>query len=320
MDVISLYQNGIYSVVAPLGTALTEEQLKISWTYTTKPTIMFDGDSAGIRASYKTAIMALPLITSKNFLQFITLPSGYDPDSYINEFSFDNFVKFLKYPNSLIEFIFEQSSNTISLDKADEKISYDKYLDDLIETIKDSKIKYFYKNEFKSLFFNKIRNLSTSKQKRNFSNKKDINLNQKQNLSFISSAINNYKYREKILEKLFNSQILKNNEIDFLNELRKKEVIKLKKDDILKKYNQGNFSELLKICISSQIYKLFPYSSPTFDPQESFEETINSIDNLNTRLSNLKKINKSLDTFVKNANTLNWNELQSINNEITNEN
>ena len=57
MDVISLYQNGIQSVVAPLGTALTEEQLSLAWKYSSKPTIMFDGDKAGLRASFKLALM-----------------------------------------------------------------------------------------------------------------------------------------------------------------------------------------------------------------------------------------------------------------------
>ena len=320
MDVISLYQNGIFSVVAPLGTALTEEQLNLSWNYSSKPTIMFDGDNAGIRASYKTAIMALPIINNKNFLQFATLPSEYDPDSYINKFSFKEFVEYLKNPESLIQFIFEHSSKTISLNNADEKISYDKYLDDLIETIKDSKTKYFYKSEFKSLFFNKIRNLGISKKQKNkVFNKREINLNEKQNLSFISSAINNLEFREKIIEALFRSKILDKKEMDFLDQLRKKENIKLRNDEIIQKFGKEIFEEIIKNSTSPQIYQLFPYSSPLFDPQDAYEEIIKSINNLNTRLSNLKKINKSLDTFVKNSNTLNWNELQSINNEITND-
>ena len=158
MDVISLNQNGISSVVAPLGTALTEEQLKLSWKYCSKPTIMFDGDTAGLRASYKSSILALSLVTSKNFLQFVILPEGYDPDSYINKVSFSKFIERLKMPESLSQFVFNQSIKSVSLDKVDEKIMYDKYLDELIETIKDKKIQYFYKNEFKSLFFNRIKN------------------------------------------------------------------------------------------------------------------------------------------------------------------
>ena len=152
MDVISLDQKGISSVVAPLGTSFTEDQLKLAWKYSTKPTIMFDGDGAGIRASYKAAVMALPLISAKSFLQFITLSEGFDPDSYINKVSLNKFIEKLKNPEPLSEFIFNQSVKSMSLDKVDEKISYDKYLDDLIENIKDKKTQFFYKNEFKSLF------------------------------------------------------------------------------------------------------------------------------------------------------------------------
>ena len=157
MDIISLNQNGIYSVVAPLGTALTEEQLNLAWKYSSKPTIMFDGDSSGVRASYKVAIMALSLISPNKYLQFISLPSDIDPDTYINEYSLKNFLSILKNPEPLSHFIFNQSIKSVSLNKVDEKISYDKYLDDLVDTIKDKKSQYFYKNEFKSLFFNNIR-------------------------------------------------------------------------------------------------------------------------------------------------------------------
>ena len=70
--VLGLDQNGINSVVAPLGTALTEEQLYLAWKYSNKPTIMFDGDNSGVRASYKAAIMALSLVSPNKFLQFIS--------------------------------------------------------------------------------------------------------------------------------------------------------------------------------------------------------------------------------------------------------
>ena len=103
----------------------------LAWKYCLKPTIMFDGDAAGLRASYKSAILALSLISSKNFLQFVTLPEEFDPDSYINEVSFEDFLQKLKNPSSLSEFIFNQSVKSISLLNVDEKISYDKYLDDL---------------------------------------------------------------------------------------------------------------------------------------------------------------------------------------------
>jgi len=319
MDVISLNQNGISSVVAPLGTALTENQLELAWKYSVKPTIMFDSDTAGIRASYKSAIMSLPLISPKKFLQFVILPQGYDPDKYINEVSLNEFIKKLKKPESLSNFIFNQSVKSLSLENTDEKISYDKYLDDLIETIKDKKIKYFYKNDFKSLFFKKIRKLNNPNNKNLNIKKTTIDLSKKQILSFFSAAINNISYRQKILDALSNSTLLEEININLINELKKNEIINLKKDKILLKFSNSTHINLLKECLSNQIYELFPYSSPSFDPQLSYEELIKSINNLNTRLLNLKKINKSLDNFVNNSNALNWSELQSINIEIIDE-
>ena len=64
----------------------------------------------------------LPLPTSpypgylspNKYLQFIKLPLNYDPDSYINQFSYNNFITILKKPISIIDFIFEQSSSSIA--------------------------------------------------------------------------------------------------------------------------------------------------------------------------------------------------------------
>ena len=76
---------------------------------------------------------------------------------------------------------------------------------------------------------------------------------------------------------------------------------------------------MFKECMSFEICQLFPYASASFDPQKSLQEVKKSLKNLNTRLSNLKKINKSLDEFINNSNQLNWNDLQSINIEILDE-
>ncbi len=320
MDVISLNQNGINSVVAPLGTALTEEQLYLAWKYSNKPTIMFDGDNSGVRASYKAAIMALSLVSPNKFLQFISLPSDIDPDQYINEYTIENFLKILKNPDPLSHFIFNQSIKSISLNKVDEKISYDKYLDDLIKTIKDKKAQYFYKSEFKSLFFNSIRNKDKSKSPYKFSKTSpQINLNKIQNLSFIATIINHPSIRNEVLEECLRSELFNEDEQSLLKELKSERFSKLKKEEILKVLDIQIYIKIIKQSLSTKIYKLFPYSSPSYDPQKSKEETQNSLKNLNTRLLNLKKINKSLDTFVKESNQLNWDDLQKINIEITNE-
>lgn len=320
MDVISLNQNGISSVVAPLGTALTEDQLNLSWVYSSKPTIMFDGDTAGIRAAYKSSIMSLPLLTPKKLLQFITLPNNFDPDTYINAVSLKQFISKLKKPEPITEFIINQSIKTVALEKVDEKISYDNYLDELLETIKDKKIQYFYKNEFKSLFFKKIREINNNKNLKKFSpNKLENNLSKKQTLSFFAAGINHISVRKDILDRILTTELIDKHEKEFVIKLIKVDIINLKTDQILTKFSKSTFNTILIGALSSDIYDLFPYSSPKFDPIKALEEVTKSLDNLNTRLSNLKKINKSLDTFVNDTNHLNWSELQSINTEILDE-
>ena len=143
MDVIALHEAGIHSAVAPLGTSLTEEQLILSWRFVDKPTIMFDGDSAGIKATYKAALLSLPLLNPKKFIQIILLPNELDPDSFLKKFSLNELVKILKKPISLIDFIFNESSKTLNIKNTDDKIIFDKYLDDITDIIKDKKIKYF---------------------------------------------------------------------------------------------------------------------------------------------------------------------------------
>jgi len=106
MDVISLFEKGIESVVSPLGTALTNQQLNLAWKYCSKPTIMFDGDNAGLRAAYKSALMSLEYISANKFLQFITLPNNQDPDSFVNTKSLDIFIQILKKPISLVILFF----------------------------------------------------------------------------------------------------------------------------------------------------------------------------------------------------------------------
>ena len=82
-DVIALHQANIPGAVAPLGTALTEDQLALLWRLSPAPVLCFDGDAAGQRAAARVLDMALPLIGVDRGLRFMTLPAGDDPDSLI---------------------------------------------------------------------------------------------------------------------------------------------------------------------------------------------------------------------------------------------
>jgi DNA primase len=83
MDVIALHQAGFGAAVAPLGTALTAEQMEELWRLSPEPVLCFDGDAAGARAAARAAEAALPLLSAERTLRLATLTGGEDPDTLV---------------------------------------------------------------------------------------------------------------------------------------------------------------------------------------------------------------------------------------------
>jgi DNA primase len=107
MDVISMHQSGIENVVASSGTSLTVEQIRLIKRYTSNITIMYDGDPAGIKASFRGIDMILEEGLN---VRAILFPDGQDPDSYsrkVSESEFKNFIKenttdFIRFKTQLL--------------------------------------------------------------------------------------------------------------------------------------------------------------------------------------------------------------------------
>ena len=311
MDVISLYDKNIKTAVAPLGTSLTDSHLQLSWKYVNKPTLMFDGDTSGLKASFKSAIMSLPHLTPSKLLQFVILPNEYDPDTYINEFSLKKFATYLKNPLSIVDFIFQESSKSINLQISDNKVIFDNYIDELASNIKDSKIRYFYKNEFKSLFFKKLKSFSNKINTINIIPQKN-SLKDKQIFSFITAYLNHIKLRNQIYSLLSKSDLLNKYQTEFLNFIHKSDLVEVNIDDINTNNFSITFSEIYQKSRDSSIFQLFPYTNKDYDKEDALREINESINNLNTRLSNLTKINKSLDDLDNNPSSMTWDELKNI--------
>jgi DNA primase len=83
VDVIAMATAGFPATVAPLGTALTEDQIALLWKMADEPVLLFDGDEAGRRAAHRAVDHALPLLQPGKSLSFATLPQGHDPDDLI---------------------------------------------------------------------------------------------------------------------------------------------------------------------------------------------------------------------------------------------
>jgi DNA primase len=107
MDVIALHQAGFAGAVAPLGTALTAEQLGEAWRLHPAPVLCFDGDAAGARAAARAAEAALPLLTPERTLRLARLPAGEDPDTLVRRHGRAAFAAILQAAAPLADALYD---------------------------------------------------------------------------------------------------------------------------------------------------------------------------------------------------------------------
>jgi DNA primase len=92
-DVISLHQAGIHNVVASSGTSLTKEQIQLIRRFTQNITVLYDGDSAGIKAALRGMDMILEAGLN---VKLTTFPDGEDPDSYVKRIGSEAFIEYIR--------------------------------------------------------------------------------------------------------------------------------------------------------------------------------------------------------------------------------
>ena len=115
MDVIALYQAGIYGAIASMGTAINESQISRLLTLNPTLTLSFDGDSAGQKAAWRTLEVALPVLGDDKELRFLTLPNNHDPDTFIKSQGGDAMREQIKNAMPLSQYIFAYLSERYDL-------------------------------------------------------------------------------------------------------------------------------------------------------------------------------------------------------------
>ena len=141
MDVIGLFQHGVKNSVASSGTAFTQEQLRKILNYTNTIYIVFDGDDAGLKASWRTVEIALPLLREDTRISFIFLKEGDDPDSFIKENGKDAFYNLAKNSKSLSRYFFETLKKQDDLSSIEGRTIAAKFALPLIKSISNETIK-----------------------------------------------------------------------------------------------------------------------------------------------------------------------------------
>lgn len=157
MDVIAMVQAGLGTAVAPLGTALTEEQIHMLWKCSPEPVLCFDGDTAGLNAAKRASERVLPLLKAGHSLNFTVLPKGEDPDSLIRSGSLSVLKELLSHPRSLFQMLWDQHVPQSVPKTPEQQALVRKQFLDMLDTITDSSIKFPYKAAANDKFFQAFR-------------------------------------------------------------------------------------------------------------------------------------------------------------------
>ena len=149
MDVIALAQAGFANAVAPLGTALTENQMELLWRVSPEPVLCFDGDQAGLRAAWRAADMILPSIQPGRTASFALLPEGKDPDDLVRAEGPAAFAAVLAEARPLSDLIWMRETAGGTFDTPERRAELEKTLRELTNRIRDESVRFHYAQDMR---------------------------------------------------------------------------------------------------------------------------------------------------------------------------
>ncbi len=148
VDVIALVTTGFAAAVAPLGTALTENQLALLWKMADEPILCFDGDGAGQRAALRAADLALPHLKPGKSLRFAIMPEGQDPDDLARTGGRAAVDEVLSAARPLAEVLWSREIEGGSFATPERRAALEARIRDLTGGIRDEVVQRYYRQDF----------------------------------------------------------------------------------------------------------------------------------------------------------------------------
>jgi DNA primase len=168
MDVIALAQAGFGGAIAPLGTALTEDQLAEIWRLSPEPVVCFDADKAGRRAAMRAVELALAGLAPDRSLKFLRLPDGQDPDSLIRLEGAARFAAQLAAAQPLSAVLYDMLAEGTNRDTPEARAAFRNRLLEVVARIGDKALAGEYRKVLLDRFFAEGRFNAAPKNKRGF--------------------------------------------------------------------------------------------------------------------------------------------------------
>jgi DNA primase len=147
IDVIAMVSAGYPASVAPLGTALTEDQLALIWKMTDEPVLCFDGDAAGRRAAYRVVDLALPHIKPGKTVKFALLPEGQDPDDLLRSGGPEAVGEVIGAARPLADMLWQRETEAGSFDTPERRAGLDQRVAEVTNQINDASVRKYYRQD-----------------------------------------------------------------------------------------------------------------------------------------------------------------------------
>lgn len=174
MDVIGMDNYGIHYAVAPLGTALTEEQIQEAWKIVNEPICCFDGDLAGKRAAIRSVDRVLPILKAGNSLKYVFLSGAKDPDDFLKAFGREEFLKVISETVPLKDLLWNKNVENMEISTPEQKALIEKNIKEEIAKISDETVKGYYAQEIQDKIYNELgRGASWKARQQNYQNKNE---------------------------------------------------------------------------------------------------------------------------------------------------
>ncbi len=156
VDVIAMVTAGFAATVAPLGTALTEDQLGLLWKMADEPVLCFDGDGAGVRAAYRAVDLALPRLKPGKSLKFALLPQGQDPDDLVRSAGREAAAEVIDAAKPLAAMLWARETEGHQFDTPERRAALEARIGEVTNAIGDETVRRYYREDFRgrlSAFF-----------------------------------------------------------------------------------------------------------------------------------------------------------------------
>src|SRR5260221_8362918 len=147
VDVIAMVTTGFAASVAPLGTALTENQLALLWKMADEPILCFDGDKAGQKAAWRAADLALPHLKPGKSLRFALLPEGQDPDDLARSGGRAAIEEVLAVARPLVDMIWSREIEGGTFATPERRAALEARIGELSNGIRDEELRRYYRQD-----------------------------------------------------------------------------------------------------------------------------------------------------------------------------